>query len=349
MIVIDGSFGEGGGQIVRSSLTLAAVLGEKTRIENVRARRAKPGLMSQHLAAARALAKVCDGKLIGLAKGSRELTFDPGPVQPGRYAIEIGTAGSTTLVFQTLLYALAAAGEESVVAIHGGTHNPLAPPAEFIAECFLPATRALGLAVDFELVRHGFYPKGGGSIRARIEPWKEAKGTLDWREEIEWGEPQAEILIANLPNHVAEREQAELAKRLDQDPERIHIEVLPGELGPGNAVMVRYRSHERTALITSFGEPGKPAERVAHEAARDAKNFARSKAPVDPHLADQLLLPLVLGPGGSFLTSAVTEHARTQAEVIRKFIGVEVKMEMVRPDRWLVSVPGTGKIVACSA
>jgi len=264
----------------------------------------------------------------------------PGPVRAGHYSREIGTAGSTTLIFQTLLPALATAEGESVCTIHGGTHNPLAPPFEFITECCLPALGLLGIEASCDLVLHGFYPKGGGAIRGTVGPWRASSGPLDLTAEVDWGEPEATILIANLPDHVAEREQMELASRLKIEPVAVRIEALPGEVGPGNAVMVRYRGGGRTALITSFGEPRKRAETVAQEAAREAKNFARSKAAVDPHLADQLIVPLAIGPGGCFSTSAVTEHARTQAEVVRRFLGLEVTFTMVRPDFWKVAVPG---------
>jgi RNA 3'-terminal phosphate cyclase (ATP) len=340
MIDVDGSFGEGGGQIVRSSLTLAAVLGVPVRIENIRARRPKPGLGNQHLAAARAVAKICKGNLEGAKKGSKELLFEPGEIRAGHYSREIGTAGSTTLILQTVLPVLASADRESAITIYGGTHNPMAPPSEFITECCLPAVALLGINASCELVRHGFYPKGGGAIKAKVEPWDKAFGPLDLTEDVDWGEPEVTVLIANLPEHVAEREQNEIAERLRIDPLTVKIEPLPGDVGPGNAVMVRYRSGDRIALITSFGEPRKRAERVAQEAARQAKNFARSKAPVDPHLADQLLLPMALGAGGSFITSEITEHARTQAEVIRAFLGAETDIRQKKSDCWLITVPG---------
>lgn len=337
MIEIDGSFGEGGGQIVRSSLTLAAVLKKPVRITNIRARRPRPGLAAQHLAAARAVARVCGGRIEGGKKGSPELLFEPGEIRAGHYSREIGTAGSTTLILQTVLPVLAAADGPSRISIHGGTHNPLAPPADFISECYLPALSLMGLESSCELVRHGFYPRGGGAIRAAVEPWRTAR-PLDLCDEVEWGAPEVTVLISNLPEHVAFRERDEIAGRLGLDPVSVAIEALPGEVGPGNAVLVRCRAGDRVALITSFGEPGKRAERVASEAARDIKKLIKSRAPVDPRLADQLILPMALGPGGRFLTSEVTEHARTQAHVINAFLGVKVEMDMVRPDQWKVAV-----------
>lgn len=341
-IIIDGSFGEGGGQIVRGSLCLAAALGRALRIEKIRARRPRPGLANQHLAAARAAAKVCGGELAGAKKGALELEFNPGPLAPGRYSFEIGTAGSTTLVLQTVFPLLALSGGESTAMIHGGTHNPMAPPAEFIAESFLPTARLAGFDADIALVRHGFYPKGGGAIRATVRPQQKTP-PLDLTAPVDWGRPEATVLITNLPEHVADRERMELADALRIDSGEVIVDALPGEVGPGNAVMVRYRSGGRTALITAFGEPGKRAERVANEAAREAKNFARSGAAIDPRLADQLILLLALGPGGSFTTSEITEHTRTHAEIIRAFTNQKITFETQKPDLHKVIVPGGGR------
>ncbi len=343
MKTIDGSFGEGGGQIVRTSLTLSAVLGVPFRMEGVRAGRDKPGLLNQHLAAARAVAKITGGELQGAKKGSTEFSFRPRDPRPGKYSREIGTAGSTTLVLQTVLPVLAAAEGPSTIMLCGGTHNPMAPPAEFISECFIPAARLLGLPASLELVRHGFYPKGGGALRAEVGPWQKGK-PIEWLDQLDWGRPEVTVLVTNLPEHVAFREQEEVAKRLQIDPGSVKIEALPGEVGPGNAVMVRCRAGALTALVTSFGEPGKRAERVAQEAARNAKKFARSGAPVDPHLADQLLLPMALGPGGGFLTSEISEHTRTNAHVIEEFLGAHVIFDNIKPDLWKVSVPGYNSI-----
>ncbi len=341
MITIDGGFGEGGGQILRSALSLAALSGRKLKIDNIRPRRSRPGLQAQHISAVRAVNKVTKGSVSGAKRFSSGLEFEPGEVRAGRYSFETGTAGSTTLVFQTLLPVLCFADEESVVTIHGGTHNPGAPPVEYLTECFLPLVRRLGMDAEVELIRHGFYPKGGGAIRAFLRPCR-SPAYLELMGDTDWGAPSCEVLISNLPEHVAEREQMELSERLGLDPASIATTVLPGEVGPGNALFIRYASQESSALITGFGQPGKKAERVAKEASRQAKNFARSRAPVDPHLADQLLLPLALGQGGSFLTSVVSEHTRTQAEVIRIFLDIIVSIEMISPDRYCITVPGAG-------
>ena len=345
MIKIDGSFGEGGGQIVRSSLCLSALTGVPVTIENIRARRPRPGLANQHLAAARALAKVCGAEMEGAKKGSTELVFRPGEIRAGHYSREIGSAGSTTLIFQTLFPVLSRADRESGLTLHGGTHNPMAPPSDFLSECFLPAAEAAGFDAEVELVRHGFYPEGGGAIRARVRPFSPPAQEFDLSGETEWEGPEVTILITNLPEHVAFREQDEVAKSLKIDPISVDIEALPGEVGPGNAVMIRYRADGRTALFTSFGEPGKKAERVARQGAREAKNFRRSRASVDPHLADQLVLVLALGKGGCFSTSEITEHLRTHAKVIRDFLDCEIGFETVKSDFHVVTVPGTSALI----
>lgn len=340
-IEIDGSFGEGGGQIVRAALSLSAVTGKKVRVHNIRARRAKPGLARQHLTAARAVAKICGGRLEGADKGSRELTFEPGTIRPGNYSFDIGSAGSAVLVLQTALPALFAAGAPSKISVSGGTHNPMSPPFEHFSECFLPAIALAGYKASARLLRHGFHPKGGGQIEASVEPL-ENPSPLELTAETDWGGPEPEILIANLPEHVAFRERDELAERLSLGADAIQLRPLPGEEGPGNAVLIRYRAGGRTALVASFGEPRKRAERVAAEGAREAKNFARSRAAADPRLADQLLLPLAQGAGGSFTTSEITEHLRTHAHVIGMFLGAKVSMTSLSADRWLVEVGGAG-------
>ena len=343
MIVVDGSFGEGGGQILRSSLTLSAVLGRPVAIVNIRAERPRPGLGNQHLAAAQATAQICKGELQGAKKGSRELVFRPGKIRAGSYAFDIGTAGSTTLVLQTILPALAfSADGPSTVTIRGGTHNPMAPPADYISECYLPALEIMGLTASCELITHGFYPKGGGLVRAEIEPRRkqaEPLPPLDLTAELDWGEPEVEILITNLPMHIAEREQNVAAKELGLDPAAVKIEPLDGKVGPGNAIMVRYRSGGRTALITSFGQKGKRAEWVALEAALEARVFSARKTAVDCHLADQLLLPMALGPGGSFVTSSITAHTRTQCDLLEIFLGIKVEVKKLREGAWKVTVP----------
>jgi RNA 3'-terminal phosphate cyclase (ATP) len=342
VVTIDGSLGEGGGQILRTALSLSAVLGLPVTICNIRAGRPKPGLRSQHLAAARAAARVCSGELEGAGKGSMEISLRPGPVSPGNYEFGTGTAGSATLVFQTLLPVLACAEEPSTLALSGGTHNPMAPPADFIVESYLPSLRRMGLRASCDLVRHGFYPRGGGELHCAVEPRRRTPAPVLIEGEVDWRPVKADILLADLPAHVAEREMSVLSRELDLLPERIMIAHLPGELGPANVVMVRLSAAGRTAVLTAFGERGKRAEIVAREAAAEARALMASGAPVEPRLADQLLLPMALGAGGTFATSAVTGHTRTSIELIRLIAGLEIAVEKVRDDFWIVRVPGRG-------
>jgi RNA 3'-terminal phosphate cyclase (ATP) len=338
LIEIDGSFGEGGGQILRTALSLSAITGAPFHIFNLRKGRAKPGLKRQHLACVKAAGEITSAFCPGAELGSLELHFEPKAIRFGSYSFAIGTAGSTTLLLQTILPILAMAAEPSEVILHGGTHNPMAPPVDYLLEVFRPAVAGLGINFDLELIQHGFYPKGGGSIRARVQPWPERDLAFEQTRLWDWGEPLASVLLANLPASVAEREQKELARALRIPLDRIETQVLPGEVGPGNAVMVRFQAEGRTVLFTAFGEKHKRAEIVAKEGAREAKLFARSRAPVDHHLADQILLYLALGRGGRFLTDAVTEHARTNLEVIRQFLPLNSSFSSLRPDLWEVRI-----------
>jgi len=338
LIEIDGSFGEGGGQILRTALSLSAITGAAFHLFNLRQGRAKPGLQRQHLAGFKAAAEISGADCQGAELGSLELTFRPQSIRPGSYSFAIGTAGSTTLLFQTILPILAMAPEPSEVVIHGGTHNPMAPPVDYLSEVFQPAVAGLGLSFDLELLQHGFYPRGGGSICARVRPWKARDLAFEQTKLLDWGEPKAEVLLANLPAGVAEREQKELARALRIPLDRIETRVLAGEVGPGNAVMIRYQAEGRAALFTAFGEKHKRAEIVAKEGAREAKLFARSRAPVDHHLADQILLYLALGRGGRFLTDSITEHTRTNLEVIRQFLPLNSSFSSLRPDLWEMQI-----------
>ena len=334
LIEIDGSFGEGGGQVLRTALSLSAVTGRPFRIRNIRKGRAKPGLQRQHLACVKAAAEITSAFCPGAELGSGQLDFQPQASRAGSYSFAIGTAGSTTLLFQTILPILALAPEPSELVLHGGTHNPMAPPVDYLREVFAPAVAGLGVSFDLELVQYGFYPRGGGSVRARIQPWINRSAPCEQAAQVDWGQPQATVLLANLPPAVAEREQLELSRSLRLPLERIELKFLPGEVGPGNAVMVRYSAEGRAALFTAFGEKRKRAEAVAREAAREAKTFSRSRAPVDHHLADQILLYLALAAGGRFLTDAVTEHTRTNLEVIRRFLPLNSSFHSLRPDLW---------------
>lgn len=323
MIEIDGSQGEGGGQILRSSLSLAICTQQPFRIVNIRANREKPGLMRQHLTAVNAAAKICDAEVEGAGLASRALTFRPGRLMAGDYSFDIGTAGSCTLVFQTVLPALLTATGESSVRILGGTHNKGSPPFDFLARSFLPLLARMGAKVELTLARYGFYPRGGGEIRARIAPAKQL-GALALVARGALLRGHAEAYVAAIPMHVAQRELEVIRRRLGFAQSDLLLQALPNDAGPGNAVTITLEHEHVTEVFTGFGEKGVPAEIVAEQAVEGARAYLAASAPVDEHLADQLLLPMALGSGGSFVARTVTPHLHSNAAVIERFTGMKV-------------------------
>lgn len=339
---IDGSMGEGGGQVLRSSLSLSALTGTPIRVENIRAGRRKPGLLRQHLTALMAAAEVCGARVDGATLRSREVTFVPGEPRGGSYRFAIGTAGSATLVFQTVLPILLSADGPSEVTFEGGTHNPMAPPFDFLERVYAPLLRELGVAIDLALGRPGFYPAGGGRFHVSLQPLTDARA-LDLVTRPETVQTQGWVIVSRLPAHVAAREASTLVDRLSLPPERVAIRKVRSP-GPGNAVCVLVADGERALeLFTAFGERGRPAEAVAEDAAAQASRFSAAKVPVGEHLADQLLLPLSFG-GGSFLTHELSSHTATNVEVLRMFRGPAAVAVRREDDDHLVAVaPGLGR------
>jgi RNA 3'-terminal phosphate cyclase (ATP) len=340
-LIIDGAAGEGGGQILRSALALSLVTGLPFRIERIRAGRRKPGLLRQHLTAVEAAAQVGRGRTTGAEIGSQALTFEPGEPRGGEFKLAVGTAGSATLVLQAVLPALLAARESSQLTLEGGTHNPSAPPFDFLAGTFLPLLRRMGATVEARLDRHGFYPAGGGRFSVTIEP-----GTRLQRLELtERGETQisAVAMVAGLPVTIAKRELAVVSQRFSLGRERCRTEVVRNPLGPGNVLMIAIAMASHTEIITGFGEKAVPADRVAAQACDEAAAFLASGATVGARLADQLLLPLALARGGTFHTIAPTPHTITNAEVIRQFLGTPVAIDAGPDSTWQVRIEGRDK------
>ena len=339
MVRIDGSFGEGGGQILRSSLSLSLVTGKPFRIENIRANREKPGLLRQHLTAVQAAAEVGSAEVEGASLGSKTLTFVPGKVRGGEFRYTIGTAGSGTLVLQTILPALITAAQPSRIEIEGGTHNPAAPPFEFLERCFIPLIEQMGPKVKLGLERYGFYPAGGGRFVVEITP-TDVLTPIHLTSRGEITARRATALVANLPYHIARRELDTVGKLLNWDAESLRCQDTKNSVSPGNLVMVEISSSAVTEIFTAFGKRGVSAEDVAADAAEQARTYLHSNAAVGEHLADQLLLPLALAGEGSFSAVSLNLHAKTNMEVIRRFLPVRFEI-MNEEGRDCVSVQQT--------
>jgi RNA 3'-terminal phosphate cyclase (ATP) len=327
---IDGSLGEGGGQIVRSSLALSLVTGRPLVIENLRARRQRPGLMRQHLTAVKAAAEIGGAAVEGAEIGSTRLVFDPGEVQPGEYDFRIGSAGSTTLVAQTVLPALVQGSGPSVLRLEGGTHNPLAPPFDFLQRTYLPLVARMGPVIRCTLHEHGFFPAGGGSFTITLQPSPKLE-RFELTERGALRERRVRALVANLPRHIAEREVDAIARLSGWEEECFAIEEVAAA-GPGNVVLIELEHEHVTEVFSGVGQKGVKAETVASRAWKEVQTYLESGVAVGEHLADQLLLPLGLsawrcGGGGRFRTGPLSPHAQTHIEILRMFLETSVRVE----------------------
>lgn len=337
MIVIDGSEGEGGGQVLRNAVALSLLTGLPFRIFNIRGRRSKPGLMRQHVTAIEAAAAISGSACEGVHVGSAQIEFRPGRVRGGSYRFAVGTAGSTGLVLQTVLVPLLLAEAPSTLVLEGGTHNMAAPPYDFIAAAFLPLVNRMGPRVAARLLRHGFYPAGGGAIEVDIEPC----AALQPIELLERGallEVEARAIVSGLAASIADRELEIVRARLGwPEPALQHVR-LPEQHGPGNILLLRARFEQVTEIVSGFGQLGVTAGHVADRAAGRMAGYLASTAAVGPYLADQLLLPLAVAGGGRFTTVKPSQHALTAAEVIGRFLERSVRFQPQADGRFLVTV-----------
>jgi RNA 3'-terminal phosphate cyclase (ATP) len=340
MLTIDGSFGEGGGQIIRTSLALSLVTGKPFHVERVRARREKPGLRQQHLTAVNAAAEIGHATVEGAAVGSKEFSFTPGSIIPGEYIFNIGTAGSSTLVLQTVLPPLMVASGPSILRIEGGTHNVHAPPYEFLERTFLPLVRQIGPHVDIELERYGFYPPGGGRFNVLIEPASQTQH-LDLRKRGRIRARRARALIVNLPASMAERELTVIKEKMGLNDDELYAEISDNAISRGTAAMVEIESEHLTEVFSRIGERGVRAEVIAEKAADEALAYLETEAPVGEHLADQLLIPLALCQGGCFTTGVFSLHTQTNIEIINKFLDVGITVSQAQDGIWTIDVRPT--------
>lgn len=343
MIELDGSVGEGGGQILRSSLALSMCTGQPFALANIRARRAKPGLMRQHLTCVDAAREVGGAQVRGAELGSQSLVFEPGRVRAGAYRFNVGTAGSCTLVLQTVWPALLLAAERSTLTLQGGTHNPMAPPFHFLARSFAPLVRRLGAGVELNLRRHGFYPAGGGEMEATLDPAPpQGLRPYDLLERGERLEAYAECLAPALPRVVAQRELEAVGQALGWSGDQLRVPPVRQNEGPGNALMATLVYRHVTEVFTHFGEKRVSAEQVAASLVDELRCYEASPAPVGPHLADQWAVPLALavwqsGTAAAYVCNELTEHSTTNFAVISRFLPVAFATAPVEGG-WRVSV-----------
>ncbi len=325
VVYIDGSCGEGGGQVLRTALALSVLSGRPFRMTNIRARRANPGLAPQHLHAVRAFCQLSGGSCRGDAEGSRELTFSPGPVKNGSYRVDIGTAGSVTLVLQALALPLAMAEGISEISCRGGTHVPWSPPFNYIESCWLPFMTRIGIRMEIELERAGFYPRGGGVVSARIQGGSRLRPLIL----TERGDLQAIEVVsaaARLPTHVRHRQAGRarvgvLAAGVSPAVQLIEMEAA----SPGSVVAITGVFEQTRVVASALGARGKSAEKVGEEAAAEFRSYFDRPGAVDEHLADQLILPLVFAEGASeFTTVRVTRHLQSNADVIKAFVNCDI-------------------------
>ena len=335
MIEIDGA--AGGGQLLRTALSLALCTGTGFTMRNIRATRSRPGLLRQHLTAVQAAAAIGNAGVHGGELGSTSIRFEPGDVKPGDYAFALGTAGSTMLVLQTLLPALWRADGPSRLRLEGGTHNPMAPSADFIADTFLPVLARMGVHATLSVERPGFYPAGGGAVDVVVEPCTAmTRLVLDERGPLEAIE--AKVLLSALEAGIGRRELAVLAERFDLPEDRQHFRSVRPAIGPGNALMLRVLHANHVETFTGFGERGVSAEIVAGRLANDARAYLDAPACIGEHLADQLLLPMALAGGGAFTTHVVSDHLRTNATLIQKFVEVDIDCMPIDAATWRVVI-----------
>lgn len=363
MVEIDGARGEGGGQILRTSLALAMITGRPLRMRKIRAGRAKPGLRRQHLACVEAAAQLCHGEVRGATLSSQELELIPQAITGGELTIDIGTAGSTTLVVQTILVPALAAGLPLRAVITGGTHNPLAPPFDFLDRVYAPHLRAMGADVTLTLDRHGFASGGGGDRGGDRRGGERSSDRGGERRSDRGGEPasdrgrdqvhgqltltigagaalrpievvtagpivarRATAILARLATHVGERELAVVQDRLGFAASECEVrEVTAG--GVANVLLLEVERAEGRELVSAFGEKTVRAELIAQRACDELAAFLAADVPVGAHLADQLLLPLAVAGGGRFRARPLSRHATTNIETIAHFLDVAIRVE----------------------
>jgi len=344
LISIDGSYGEGGGQIVRTSLSLAALLGRGVEITKIRAGRRKPGLMAQHLTGVMALLRITRGSAEGASLGSERLVFRPGRASPGNYTFDVSevraSAGSVGMIYQSLLPVLIFAGGSSHLTLKGGTHTNWAPSVDYLKEVFLPMVGRMGVRSSISVQRWGWYPEGKGVVEAEVEGCRmltpidvTCPGDLRLIRGIS--------AVSNLPLSIAARQRDQAYRKLRGRGWPVEIELFEApSVGRGTFILLVAEFENSVAGFSALGERGKPAESVADEAADRLIEHISSGAGVDPHLSDQMVLYMALAHGRSaFTTSRLSQHLTTNIWAIERFLPVRFEIDA---ERGMVSTEGIG-------
>jgi len=336
VLTIDASKGEGGGQIVRSALTLSLVTGKPFVLENIRAGKRVPGLGRQHVVAVQAAVEMSAGEAEGAQVGSQVIRFTPRKISGGTHRWNVNPGGSAVLIAQMLVPALCRASEPSEIVVEGGTHFPASPAYEHFADSYLPLLKKLGADVRTELWRHGFPGEAGGALRFWVSPRPFARADFLQRGRVVARRALAKV--AKISRGIAEREVAVLERRLRWGKPAFAVEEVDA-LGAGNTIVVTMRQTEVNLVMTQLGNRDEPAEVFANALADRMELFLATDAPIDPYLADQILVPMALAGGGRFRTVEPTAHTRTQIDVLAAFLPeLEVRAELDAGGAWLVSL-----------
>jgi RNA 3'-terminal phosphate cyclase (ATP) len=339
MLVIDGGLGEGGGQILRTCLALSLLTGKEFTLMDIRQGRKKPGLRAQHLNAVRLAEKIGNARVEGGEFGSTRLVFSPRPVETGKFACDIGTAGSTSLILQTVYLPLSFGEGPSKLSISGGTHVPFAPTFDYLKLHWMAYMKRIGFPLMLNLEQAGFYPEGGGQIQVIVNPIKELSGfTILRRGSLK--QISGISAVANLDRRIAVRQRDQIMQLLGKKYplNDIRIRNLPSH-HKGTTICLVCQFEHSQCCYTSLGEPGKPAEIVAQEVCDKIESFLSTQAVMDEHLSDQLLLPLsIAGVDSHFTTVKITDHLRTNADVIKLFVDRKIDIVGTTGSEGLVSI-----------
>ncbi|WP_199609638.1 RNA 3'-terminal phosphate cyclase [Flocculibacter collagenilyticus] len=340
-LVIDGAQGEGGGQVLRTALTLSMLTKQPIELINIRANRNKPGLLRQHLTCVLAAQQICDASVAGVELGASRIRFAPNKVKAGDYHFSIGTAGSTVLVCQTILPVLGLAQTASNITFEGGTHNGMSPSLCFLKQSYLPILQSMGIHCEINTERLGFYPAGGGKWQLNIKPTESLTpiNLLNAGSEAASNIQNCKLnaFVSLLPKSIGQREIATAKQLLEWKDAAATVSKVT-TAGTGNSFQLHINSNTHTHVFETIGEHGVSAENVAKRCANRVKKFISANAAVEEYLADQLLLPFALAGHGSFTTTKPSLHTTTNINVIQCFLNLEITTQQESDQLWQIDI-----------